>query len=258
MTAAAQISGIGISQVASAFLSLSSILRPLAPQLSNVAMSAGFASFQFGALPGVLALTTAAIAGVRDALMGLASTALDSGFATSRFLDAFINFKSSFNAVLIDLGLTVQEAFAPLLEKLTEVFRGMDLTQIKTVIVVIAEVTELFVDSMLRLGKAIANSFDGLLKTFHSVTGGFFKAFIPPELFDSLRERIEGASSGLVNFNQRGGMSDIASAGSNIQKRANDRTIKMMQDQLTQLEVIARNTSGASTTKKDSVPAVLN
>ena len=257
MTAAAQISGVGISQVASGFLSLSSILRPLSARLSNTAMSAGFASFQFGGLPAALTLATSAVADIRDAFMGLAKAAMDAGFVTRRFLGSFVEFRSELNSTLATLGLAVQDAFAPVLEQLTDLIQEVDLNPIIGFIQLVAEFSSIFIQLMQDMLPTF-NQWKVLTRLTNPLLGHIFVDMMDDTMDAIMRaaERANAASSGIVDIHQKGGMAGVGQLGRNIQKQVLDQSLRVMEQQLTVLKTIEKNT--AKPAAANAAPAVLN
>jgi hypothetical protein len=178
MTAGAQVSGIGITRVAQGFLSLSSALRPLAPQLSNIAMSAGFASFQFGGLPAAITLATAAIATWRDVLKSWLDVALKANLQFSKFRGSFFQYNVALESFRIQMGLTVQQAFVPFLIELTKLVQTLDTDALAKFIHWSGKVAESFAF----MTRVMLNLYNAASKINNHPLMTFLKNFSPPHI----------------------------------------------------------------------------
>jgi len=241
MSAAAVAGGIGITRISQTFLSLSSVLRPLSANLSNTAMSAGFAGFQFGALPVAMTLATAALATWRDWIVNWTKAAMEAGFVTQGFSTAVARLSSEWNAFKIELGVISQEAFTPLFNTLADFLSSIDTSKLESAVNLTARILEIVLDFSI----GVANRASAIAEFFG---------------FTGSRGRGDRRTGSRLALRQgRGSIGEIADAGSNIQKQILQQTDKELIELIKQtraLERIAgREEEISNNARNASVPA---
>ena len=165
---------LGISPTATRLLALSSVLQPLNSQLGMVAMQAGFAAFSLGAPVAALALLSAAIGGFRNLLMKSVETAKAAGLETRKYNRATTELAVEMRSFMLLLGIKTQQAFVPVVNKLTELFE---------------EVEKLPWDDMIKGAAAASGALLGVTKFLY---GLYEKGMMVPNAILSIPSKVQG------------------------------------------------------------------
>jgi hypothetical protein len=243
MTAAASLTGIGITRVSQALLSLSSILRPLNANLSNTFMSAGFAGFQFGGLASSLSLAASATATWANAITGWIKVAMNANFQTRGFFSAFTKLQTNFDALRIELGVIAQEAFAPMLNTIADFISKIDTAIIEKAI----NLTASLLTTIVNFTVAIANRAGGVIQFLNRLMGG-----VP-----GTRAQPRGVGTSLAMRRGRGSIGEIADAGSSIQNQILKTDDKQLLELQKQTAALNRLAAREEELRKSAVPAVI-
>jgi len=175
---------LGITNTATALLAASSVVAPIAPQLGATLMGAGFSAFSLGAPVAVLALLASALAGFIKVLKSGVSAAKEANLETVAWSRSTIKFKLEVQGFLKTIGVKTQQAFTPVVDKLTKVFKVMESLPWDDMIDHIANTASSFID----LGRPLAESAGAVSKLIASFKKSVNESYAA-EAFQGFQDR---------------------------------------------------------------------